>query len=205
MLADAGRARLRKRTAVIAPTVSLPKKNSMLIAKYTSEWVEYFDDLKSEIKNGLRGLDCRIEHVGSTSIPNLDSKPIIDIDIVYEGESEFENINAGLLRLGYRHHGNQGIEKREVFKRNPHAPNAVLDAIPHHLYVCPIDSAALERHLLMRDFLRKHEWAKAEYQRLKYALAEQAGQDRKIYAALKELHVNAFIDEIVRQEKMDAS
>ena len=48
--------------------------------------------LKHEIENGLKGIEYQIEHVGSTSIPNLDSKAIIDIDIIYENELEFEKI-----------------------------------------------------------------------------------------------------------------
>jgi GrpB-like predicted nucleotidyltransferase (UPF0157 family) len=55
----------------------------MLIEHYTSNWIKDFADLKREIENGLHGLEYTIEHVGSTSVPNLDSKPIIDIDIIY--------------------------------------------------------------------------------------------------------------------------
>ena len=54
----------------------------MLIEKYTSNWIKNFADLKREIENGLNGLEYGIEHVGSTSIPNLNSKQIIDIDII---------------------------------------------------------------------------------------------------------------------------
>jgi GrpB-like predicted nucleotidyltransferase (UPF0157 family) len=79
--------------------------------------------------------------------------------------------------------------------------NPVLDKISHHLYVCPVGSHALERHLLSRDFLRKNEWARIEYQEMKYELAEMAGQDKKRYAELKELNVNHFIDAIVEKQR----
>ena len=84
----------------------------MLIKKYTPNWISDFMHLKLEIENGLNRIKYQIEHVGSTSIPNLDSKAIIDIDIVYENESEFEKIKSGLIKIGYYHNGNQGIEKR---------------------------------------------------------------------------------------------
>ncbi|WP_072008573.1 GrpB family protein [Hymenobacter sp. IS2118] len=71
-----------------------------------------------------------------------------------------------------------------------------LDTIAHHLYVCPAGSKALERHIMSRNFLRKNEWARLKYQQMKYALADKANQDRKLYAALKELHINDFIDSI---------
>ncbi len=173
----------------------------MLIKKYTSNWIKYFADLKREIENGLNGLEYSIEHVGSTSVQNLDSKPIIDIDIIYDNEMEFKKIKSGLIKLGYYHNGNQGIEKREVFKRNENSLNGILNSIPHHLYVCPKDSEPLERHILMRNFLRKNDWARIKYQVMKYELAEKANQNKKVYAELKELNVNEFIDEIINKEK----
>lgn len=173
----------------------------MLIKKYTSNWITDFQNLKCEIEKGLSGTGYHIEHVGSTSVPNLDSKPIIDIDIIYYNDSEFEKIMSGLLKMGYCHYGNQGIEKRDVFKRDGNSWNQVLDSISHHLYVCPNDSEPLERHILMRNFLRNNDWARIKYQEMKYELAEKANQDRKLYAHLKELHVNEFIDEIIKEEK----
>jgi len=173
----------------------------MLIQPYTAEWVKDFEKLKLEIKNGLSGLEYNIEHVGSTSIPHLGAKPIIDIDIIYNNNSEFEKIKSGLIQIGYYHNGNQGIIDREVFKRNGMINNKILDSITHHLYVCPENSEALERHLLMRDYLRKNEWARLDYQAKKYEIAEKANQNKKLYAELKELHVNEFIDSIVEVEK----
>ena len=171
----------------------------MLIEKYKSDWIRDFESLKREIKDGLNELDFTIEHVGSTSVPNLDSKPIIDIDIIYYKKIDFESIKTGLLKKGYYHNGNQGIEDRDVFKRKSELTNETLDKIKHHLYVCPVDSQALERHILSRDFLRKNDWARLKYQQMKYELAEKAKQDRKIYATLKELYVNDFIDSILKK------
>ena len=172
----------------------------MLIKKYTSNWITNFIKLKREIENGLNGIEYLIEHVGSTSIPNLDSKAIIDIDIIYENESEFEKIKSGLIKIGYYHNGNQGIEKREVFKRDRESSHCVLDTITHHLYVCVKNSEPLKRHILMRNFLRRNDWARLKYQKMKYELAEKANQNKKLYAELKELNVNEFIDEIIEIE-----
>lgn len=173
----------------------------MLIKKYTSDWIKNFEDLKLEIDKGLSGFKYRVEHVGSTSIPELDSKPIIDIDIIYEKESEFEKIKYGLIKIGYFHNGNQGIEEREVFKRKGKLRSGTLDIIKHHLYVCPTNSKALERHVLSRDFLRKNDWARLKYQQMKYDMAEKANQYKKLYAELKELNVNDFIDKIIEKGK----
>lgn len=169
----------------------------MLIETYTSRWVKDFNDLKREIQNALQGFEYAIEHVGSTSVPGLASKPIIDIDIIYTEPDDFDKIKSGLEKTGYYHNGNQGIEGRDVFKRNGGFTNKILDTIKHHLYVCPIDSKALERHILSRDYLRKNDWARLKYQQMKYELAEKARQDKKIYQELKESTVNDFIDLII--------
>ena len=173
----------------------------MLIQPYTPQWFEDFTKLKAVLDKALNGLDYRIEHVGSTAVPGLAAKAIIDIDIVYQQHDQFDKIKEALLGIGYYHNGDQGIPMREVFKRDGQSSDEILDHIRHHLYVCPAESPALERHLLSRDHLRKHEWARVKYQEMKYELAGQANQDKKRYAALKEEKVNAFIDSIVRLEK----
>jgi GrpB-like predicted nucleotidyltransferase (UPF0157 family) len=177
----------------------------MLLETYTPNWIKDFTNIKSEIENGLYGLDYTIEHIGSTSVPNLDSKPIIDIDIIYSKQLDFEKIKLKLERIGYYHNGNQGIEDRDVFKRNGNLTNEILDRIKHHLYVCPINSKAFERHILSRNFLRKNDWARLKYQEVKYKLAEQAKQNRKKYAELKEKNVNDFIDTIIEKEKNEST
>ncbi len=77
----------------------------------------------------LNGLGYTIEHVGSTSVPNLDAKPIIDIDIVFTESKTLPMIKAALEAIGYYHNGNQGIEDREVFKRNGKLNHSSLDTI----------------------------------------------------------------------------
>ena len=176
----------------------------MILEKYSSNWAKDFENVKHEIEIILEGLTYSIEHVGSTSVPNLDSKPIIDIDIIYTDLPDFIKIKYRLENSGYDHNGNQGIEDRDVFKRKAKGINEILNTVKHHLYVCPAHSIALERHILTRNFLRKHDWARLKYQQMKYELAEKANQDRKTYAALKELNVNDFIDLIVHEEKIIA-
>ena len=173
----------------------------MLISKYSKNWVKAFTDIKGELENVFEGFEYSIEHIGSTSVPHLDAKPIIDIDVIYSTPSDFGKIKMSLEKLGYYHNGDQGIRDREVFKRNGNGSNVYLDKIKHHLYVCPSNSIALERHLLSRNFLRKNEWARIKYQKIKYALAEEANQNTKVYAELKELYVNSFIDSIIEEEK----
>jgi GrpB-like predicted nucleotidyltransferase (UPF0157 family) len=141
-----------------------------------------------------------IEHIGSTSVPHLAAKPIIDIDIVYGKEIPFEEIKSSLEKLGYYHNGNQDIEDREIFKRFPSTKkHTVLDLIRHHLYVCPAHSQELKRHLLLRDYLRNNNIEREEYEKIKYRIAEMANQNKKEYARLKEVSAREFIDAIIKK------
>lgn len=172
----------------------------MLLFKYTADWKTHFESIKTKIENAIGTNTFIIEHVGSTSVPNLDAKPIIDIDIVYKTHDEFTIIKSALEKIGYYHNGNQGIEDRDVFKRSQNYADPILDTISHHLYVCPTHSKALERHIQTRDYLRKNQWARLQYQKMKYEMAERANQDRKVYQDLKEEYINAFLDSIILKE-----
>jgi len=176
----------------------------MLIHPYSPNWNTHFDLIKAVLHQALYSLDITIEHVGSTAVPGLSAKPIIDIDIVYKDESIFTQIKTALESIGYFHNGNQGIEDREVFKRTGSTKHDVLDNIQHHLYVCSAESPALKRHLVTRDYLRNNEWARAEYQQMKYDLAEKAGQDKKKYAELKEEFVNPLIDQFYQNTENES-
>ncbi len=173
----------------------------MLLIKYSPKWIQDFKNIELVLNGALNTLSVKIEHVGSTAVPNLDAKPIIDIDIIFNTEMQFAKIKRQLEALGYYHNGNQGITDRDVFKRADKSFHAVLDTIQHHLYVCPWHSVALQRHLLTRNYLRNNPKALHQYQQMKYDIAVQANQDKKQYAALKELTMNAFIDQIIMEQQ----
>ena len=170
----------------------------MLIQEYKKSWIDDFNNIKKVISEALAGLKISTEHIGSTSIPELVAKPIIDVDVVFYETSEFDELKVRLDKIGYYHNGNQGVIDREVFRRyttsNKHD---VLDFIAHHLYVCPANSEELRRHILFRNYLVANEDAKIQYQDLKYRIAAEAGQDRKRYAELKEVRARAFVNAII--------
>lgn len=172
----------------------------LLIQAYNPQWAADFQAIQKILRAAFVDLPVSIEHIGSTAVPGLAAKPIIDIDIVMQEHTAFETIKDRLATIGYKHHGNQGIPGREVFKIDPTtSAQEVLDSIAHHLYVCPANSEELQRHLRFRDYLLAHEAARIQYEQLKYAIAEEAGQDRKEYAALKELKATAFINTILEK------
>ncbi len=181
--------------------------DSKLIQEYDPAWVLQFNTIKFVLIEALDALDVSVEHVGSTSVPGLAAKPIIDIDIVYRNLDDFQLLVERLSRIGYLHNGDQGIPGREAFKRSLHEPggqpDSVLDTIRHHLYACHANGDELRRHILFRDYLRRHPDAREAYQRLKRQLAEETGQAHKAYAALKETRAREFILEMVRRAEAE--
>ena len=156
------------------------------IADYDPQWPAIFELLRDKLNAALGSLLLRIEHVGSTAVPGLAAKPIIDIDAVIGGPGDLPAVTARLRPLGYQPQGDLGVPDREAFTTPPGAPL-------HHLYVCPIDSAALVRELAFRDFLRTHPATARAYGELKQSLARQFRTDRTAYTEAK----TAFIERVL--------
>ncbi len=171
-----------------------------LIQEYNIEWSENFNKIALVLATSIKGTNIRIEHVGSTSVPGLAAKNIIDIDVVYHEPEDFDTIKSDLEKMGYYHNGDQGILGREVFKRNVNIDfqHGILDEVKHHLYVCHKDNSELKRHIQFRDYLRRNEEARNQYAALKIEIAERAEQDKKTYNRLKEEMASRFIEEIIR-------
>lgn len=172
----------------------------MVLHPYQASWPRDFQRLARVLERALDGLGVSVEHVGSTAMPGLAAKPLLDIDLAYPPTVTLVAVTARLQTLGYRHAGDQGIPGREVFKRPvTEAPHPVLDHLAHHLYACPVKGEELLRHQQFRDGLRGSERLRQRYEDLKTRLAAQAGQDKKKYAALKQIHAPSFVAEVLAQ------
>jgi GrpB-like predicted nucleotidyltransferase (UPF0157 family) len=112
--------------------------------------------------------------VGSTSVPGLAAKPIIDISVVVREKLDVPAAISRLATLGYVHRGNLGIDGREAFDSPEGLPI-------HNLYLCPHNSPALANHLAVRDYLRTHPEAATEYGELKKRLAKEFPDDIDSY------------------------
>jgi GrpB-like predicted nucleotidyltransferase (UPF0157 family) len=159
-----------------------------------------FAALRCVYINSLDKLVERVEHVGSTAVPNLRAKPILDIDIVMPSYEVFPEIVAHLRNLGSAHNGDQGIREREAFQ--PLDNLAPYTSPPrkwmsHHLYVCPANGLELRRHLNFRDALRAQRDLRQEYEKRKLDFVERSGGDRAIYARIKEIECRDFIESVL--------
>jgi GrpB-like predicted nucleotidyltransferase (UPF0157 family) len=150
------------------------------IESYNPKWAHAFNALKEAY---LKHLDptLRIEHVGSTAVPGLSAKPIIDIDIVVKHKADVIDLISKLEELGYIHEGDLGIEGREAFKRSIKEAPLMYEHhskwFAHHLYVCLEDSLAFKNHIALRTYLMAHGDAVKEYSELKVALSHKYPSD----------------------------
>lgn len=149
------------------------------VVEYEAVWPQRFERLRATLWPAVSHVAIAIEHVGSTSVPGLAAKPILDIDIIVPtSRASVESAIESLATAGYTHQGDLGVPDREAFKS--------ADGVPrHNLYVCPKDSLALRNHLVVRDYLRAHPEVAREYGRLKRRLAARFPDDIDAYIAGK--------------------
>ena len=165
-------------------------RRHIIVQPYDEMWKQDFISISNEIRDALGELALRIEHVGSTSVPGLSAKPVIDIDVVIRDHSVLDEVISRLAKIGYQHEGNLGIAGREAFgyEGKEHLKE-------HHLYVCPEDSPELKRHIAFRDYLRSHPDAVQEYSRVKEEAASFYPYDIDQYIG----HKSPVIEKIYKE------
>ena len=152
-----------------------------ILHDYQDYWSQAFAELRSALERALSDLALRIHHIGSTSIPGMPAKPILDIDIEIPRGTPIERVSERLRPAGYEYQGTQGIPDRHVYRQQ--SPRRWME---HHLYVLPEGATVLKRDLQFRDSLVASPELHAEYRQLKQLCASAAGSDRKAYQAAKE-------------------
>ena len=161
-----------------------------MLSPHDPIWASEFEELRTIFAQALGHLTLRIEHVGSTAIPDLFAKPILDIDIVIQDYSAFPQIVSALESLGYEHRGDQGIFEREVFKPKIATPPLAVPPkawMPHHLYVCPASGRELRRHICFRDTLLGRSDLRREYQAMKMSIAGRAMGEHLVSAGYRRI------------------
>ncbi len=154
----------------------------IVVTDYDQAWPVAFDRLRAHYLPSVHDLAVAIEHVGSTSVPGLAAKPIIDMNIVVPSDVEVSIVIERLAVQGLVHVGNLGVEGREAFNyQGP--PTRGLP--PHHLYLSPQGSLGLANQLAVRDYLRMHPETAEAYGDLKRKLANQFPHDIESYVAGK--------------------
>lgn len=164
------------------------------IIDYNSQWAELFEEEKSRILEVIGHIVVDIEHTGSTAVPGLGAKPIIDIMVAVTHLSDAEKCIEPLRSIGYEYvpeYEASTPERRYFHKGHPPKEQH------YHLHMVDRTSDFWKRHLLFRDYLRSHPEVAQEYCELKKSLAIRYGLDREAYTIAK----TSFIESIVAKAK----
>ena len=149
---------------------------------YNSQWPQMFECEARKIKTALGDNCLEVHHIGSTSVPGLSAKSIIDILVVVKDILKVES--AALDTLGHQGRGELGMPFRRYFSNGL-----------YHIHIWQEGSSEIEKQLLFRDYLRTHPEDCADYQALKKDLAEKFKNDRPTYTLKK----GPFIKKILKK------
>lgn len=162
----------------------------VVIIPYDPEWPKIYEEEKRRIKSRVGHIIRSIEHIGSTSVPGLWAKPIIDIIAGVDDAEDAEKCRALLLQDGYDDPSpGDGDDWYYCLGRYPSPSfhlHLVRESSPHHL-----------KHILFRDWLRANPAEAKAYRELKIQLSEKYRNDRVAYTDNK----TGFIDGIVEKAK----
>ena len=155
------------------------------LVPYDPAWPDFFSAEASRLNGALSPLPIVLEHIGSTAVPGLLAKPVLDVLAGFADDTHVKPYIERIVTSGYVHRGNQGIPGREFFRRgNPRA---------YHVHLTAIGSAFWHEHLGFRDYLRTHNAVRDDYARLKQALAARFPDDRDAYIDGKTRFVRGIV------------
>ncbi len=163
-------------------------KGKVEICPYDSEWAALFAQECEAIREQLGDLISDIQHFGSTAVPKLDAKPIIDIAIGVRSLDIIEICRPGIESLGYEYHG-EFVKQGSIFfsKGTP---------TTHHAHFAEIDGIIYLEWLYFRDRLRQDDGVAREYLSLKKELEKKFENDREAYGRGKYDFIHRILDQM---------
>lgn len=169
------------------------KRGTVKLTEAHEEWARLFGIEKELLKKTFGDRIIAIEHVGSTSIPGVPAKPLLDMNVAVSSldDTYIQEFVVPLENLGY--HYMHKFPDRHFFAKGPEALRT------HHLNLVTQDSEEWQNSILFRDFMRHNKLARDEYAALKQKLAKQFADDRASYTKAKE----EFIQNIISQAKVE--
>lgn len=163
----------------------------VVIVPYNTEWINLFQNESAMIRLVIGDYISSIEHIGSTSIPGLAAKPIIDMLIGVKHLADSPSFIPLLVGLGYHYKPEyeKDLPERRYLYKVEHGRDTF------HLHMVEPDTAFFTRHIAFRDYLRTHPATMSAYASLKYDLAQKFGADREGYTDAK----TDFIKDVERK------
>ncbi|HMF93767.1 MAG TPA: GrpB family protein [Vicinamibacterales bacterium] len=168
----------------------------MNVVPYDPRWAVDFEEERARLRVALGDVAVRIDHNGSTAVPGLAAKPIIDIQVSVSCLQDAGSYAPVLERLGYVHMRHADDDRCPFFYRPAQWPHT------HHVHVVEAGGDEERRTLAFRDYLRRHPEAAREYAQLKRDLAAQhdglTAESREAYAEAKTSFVNRIVADALR-------
>jgi len=161
------------------------------VVPHNPDWLHQFKAEADRLGAILGQEVVAIHHIGSTAIPDIQAKPIIDVLVEVRDIEKVDGFNAEMTRRGYRPHGEFGIPGRRFFIRGAD------EARTHHIHVFQTGHSEVARHLDFRDYMVAHPEEALAYSRLKETLAQRFPHDVEAYMAGKD----GFIKDVDRKTK----
>lgn len=172
----------------MALTMTPAPAHSIILADYDPAWPRLFDEERERLQGSIGQWAVAIEHVGSTSIPGIAAKPIIDIGVALHELRDALFCITPLTELGYVCLGEFGIPERIYFRKdtNTPLPGQATNGVgrTHQIHMYARTHAQFINHLALRDYLRANADARQEYEDLKRRLAAEL-DDIEQYADAK--------------------
>lgn len=162
----------------------------LVVEPYDPAWAEGFEAAAARIREGVGEGLLDVEHIGSTSVPGLAAKPILDIMPVVADFDEARALVVRFEELGYWYFGENGIPRRHYFAREDESGRVV-----EHVHVLEDSSLEAKKHRMFRDYLRSSESARERYAALKVRLVDEVAGDRMAYVDGKTELVVALLRE----------
>ena len=166
--------------------IGLQRKKVKLFS-YKPEWEKLYKKEEKLLRNAIGKYAEDIQHVGSTSIPGVKAKPIIDIIIGVKQLKIGEKCIKPLEELGYEYKHDAGIRGRHFFAKGSEKNRT------HYVHTVKLNGRFWKNCILFRDYLRKHKRAVKEYNELKDKLAEKYKDDRDKNTAKKDSFIQGII------------
>jgi len=163
----------------------------ILVVDYDPQWPILFENEKESIMAALGSRFLMVEHIGSTAVPGLAAKPVIDIAVGIQNLMDAPVLIPYIEHLGYRYEPTleQLVPERRFFWKGTPTVHT------YHLHLAEPDHPVLLKPLQFRDYLRRHPEAAAEYGVIKRGLAKSCVQDMDAYVAGK----SAFVENVMLQ------
>ena len=146
------------------------------VVPYNYDWQDLFQAEAKQWFDLLNSNVIAIHHIGSTAIPNIHAKPIIDLLIEVKDINQVDNCNSTIAAKGYGIMGEYGIPGRRYFRKH----NSV-GIRTYHIHIYEQNSPQIQRHLAFRDYMRTHPKDAQKYSQLKQELAKKYPEDIESY------------------------